>query len=70
MSGIVKWFNNRKGYGFITPDGSETDIFVHYSNIVASEGEFKKLKDGEAVTFEVRQSDKGPEAVNVKAKTA
>ncbi|MFX0100534.1 MAG: cold shock domain-containing protein [Candidatus Hodarchaeota archaeon] len=64
----MKWFNNRKGFGFITPDGVEgndNDVFVHYSNIVAPEGEFRKLRDGQKVQFGIRQSDKGPEAINV-----
>ena len=60
--GTVKWFNSRKGYGFIaTPDGS--DVFVHYSNIV-SEG-FKNLEEGDSVTFDIVQGEKGPRAENV-----
>ena len=73
--GHVKWFDLKKGYGFITPlneDGSlplendkSNDIFVHFSNI-EMEG-FKKLEAGDVVEFEVRDSDsKGPEAINVK----
>ena len=63
MKGTVKWFNNRKGYGFICKeDGS--DIFVHYSSIDAPG--FKTLDPGEEVNFEVEDTDRGPEARNVK----
>ncbi len=61
-TGKVKWFNAEKGYGFITStDG--TDIFVHYSAI-QGEG-FKTLDEGQAVSFDVTQSDRGPQASNV-----
>ncbi len=60
--GTVKWFNAPKGYGFITRESGE-DIFVHYSGIVG-EG-FKSLKEGDAVTFEIEETSKGPQAVNV-----
>lgn len=60
--GRIKWFDNKKGYGFITVDGME-DIFVHYSNI---EGDgFKTLRDGEPVKCEVLQGEKGLYAENV-----
>jgi CspA family cold shock protein len=63
-SGTVKWFNDAKGYGFITPDeGSGKDLFVHHSNIVG-EG-FKSLTEGSKVEFEQREGAKGPEATNV-----
>jgi cold shock protein len=61
--GRVKWFNEKKGYGFIEADG-EGDVFVHYSAIEGSG--FRSLSDGEQVSFEVEQSSKGPQAVNVK----
>ena len=61
-TGKVKFFNNEKGYGFITSDDGK-DIFVHYTGI-QSDG-FKSLEDGEAVTFDVIDGDKGPQAVNV-----
>jgi CspA family cold shock protein len=65
--GTVKWFNQRRGYGFIlTPDGRE--IFVHYSNI-AGHG-FKTLGQGEQVTFEIVQGQKGLRAENVVQKSA
>jgi CspA family cold shock protein len=62
-TGIVKWFNNAKGYGFITPDGESKDVFVHHSQI-AGEG-YKSLNEGQKVEFEVREGQKGPEATNV-----
>ncbi|GAB4313330.1 MAG: cold-shock protein [Promethearchaeota archaeon] len=65
-TGIVKWFNARKGYGFITPNEGDKDCFVHYSAIVADEGEFRTLDEGDEVEFEVGDGRKGPEARNVK----
>jgi len=62
-SGTVKWFNDSKGYGFITPDDGAKDVFVHFSNI-AGEG-FKTLAEGARVEFETREGTKGPEATNV-----
>lgn len=61
-TGKVKWFNAEKGYGFITAEDG-TDIFVHYSAI-QSEG-FKTLDEGAEVSFDVTQSDRGPQASNV-----
>ena len=60
--GTVKWFNNQKGYGFIS-DEQGNDVLVHYSGI-AAEG-FKSLEEGQAVEFEVTEGEKGPQAVNV-----
>jgi CspA family cold shock protein len=62
-SGTVKWFNDSKGYGFISPDEGSKDLFVHHSNIVG-EG-FKSLDEGARVSFEQREGSKGPEATNV-----
>ncbi|NQS88578.1 cold shock domain-containing protein [Patescibacteria group bacterium] len=60
--GTVKWFDDRKGYGFITrADGK--DVFVHFSNITR-EG-FKSLKEGDKVSFDVQESERGPQAINV-----
>ncbi len=63
INGTVKWFNNSKGYGFITPEGDETDVFVHYSAI-QSEG-FKTLEEGQRVEFVITQGDKGLHAQDV-----
>jgi cold shock protein len=62
-SGTVKWFNDSKGYGFITPDEGSKDLFVHHSNI-AGEG-FKSLTEGARVSFDAQEGAKGPEATNV-----
>lgn len=64
VTGIVKWFNESKGYGFITPSDGSQDVFVHFSAI-QSEG-FKTLSEGQTVEFEVQQGAKGPQAANVK----
>lgn len=66
--GIVKWFNDAKGYGFLREDGQEQDIFVHYSSI---EGEgFKTLEPGEEVEFHLTQGPKGLKADKVMRKAA
>ena len=62
-NGIVKWFNDDKGYGFITPDDGGKDLFVHHSG-VAGEG-FKSLAEGAKVEFEPSEGQKGPQATNV-----
>ena len=66
LTGKVKWFNAEKGYGFITRDDGDKDVFVHYSSILGSG--FKSLKEGDAVEFEVVQGDKGPQAKDVTIK--
>ena len=63
-TGTVKWFDGRKGFGFIVPDEGGDELFVHHSDI-QMEG-FKDLKDGQAVEFEVGEGKKGPCAQNVK----
>ena len=63
MDGKVKWFNAKKGYGFITgADGK--DVFVHFSDIISTG--YKTLKDGQEVTYDLTDSSKGPKAANVK----
>ena len=63
-TGSVKWFNDDKGFGFITPDDQSKDLFVHHSAI---EGDgFKSLAEGAKVSYEAEAGDKGPKAVNVK----
>lgn len=61
--GVVKWFNDAKGFGFITPDNGTKDCFVHYSAISGSG--FKSLAEGDVVEFEVTQGQKGAQAANV-----
>jgi len=63
IKGKVKWFNDQKGYGFITPDDGSADVFVHHTSIVGQG--FKTLAENQAVEFEVTTSDKGPKAANV-----
>ena len=62
--GTVKWFNDAKGFGFITPDGGGDDLFVHFSSV---EGDgFKSLQEGQAVEFEAVEGRKGQEAKSVR----
>lgn len=62
MTGTVKWFNAEKGFGFITNENGE-DVFAHFSQI--QKDGFKTLEDGEAVSFDVVEGDKGPQAANI-----
>jgi len=64
-TGTVKWFNESKGFGFITPEDGGKDVFVHFSQIQA-EG-FKVLTEGQSVTFNVEDGPKGPQATRVSA---
>ena len=63
VTGTVKWFNDSKGFGFITPDTGTEDLVAHFSAINASG--FKTLKEGQKVTFEVTTGQKGPQASNI-----
>ena len=63
QQGTVKWFSRVKGYGFITPETGEPDVFVHYSAIQGTG--YRNLETGQQVTFNVEDSAKGPQAVNV-----
>jgi CspA family cold shock protein len=62
--GKVKWFSDTKGYGFISPDDGGDDVFVHYSTVQGGD-EFKSLKEGDSVEFEVTTGPKGKQAANV-----
>lgn len=62
-TGTVKWFNEAKGFGFISPSDGGKDVFVHFSAIQADG--FRTLAEGQAVSFEVEQGPKGPQAANV-----
>ncbi|MBU1664273.1 MAG: cold-shock protein [Gammaproteobacteria bacterium] len=66
-TGTVKWFNETKGFGFITPDGGGEDLFAHFSAIQM--GGFKTLKDGQRVSFEITQGPKGKQASNIQNAT-
>lgn len=65
MTGTVKWFNESKGFGFITPQDGSKDVFVHFSAI-AKQG-FRTLAEGQQVSFDVENGAKGPQATNVQA---
>ena len=64
-TGTVKWFNDSKGFGFITPDGGGKDLFAHHSSIQGTG--YKSLKEGQKVSFDVTQGPKGKQASNIQA---
>ena len=64
-TGTVKWFKDDKGFGFITRDDDENDVFVHHSAIQDTSGGFKSLNEGDKVEFDVVQGQKGPAAENL-----
>jgi CspA family cold shock protein len=68
LVGTVKWFNNQKGYGFITPKDGGNDLFIHHSGIVTAEGEFASLDEGDEVEYTAQQGQKGMEAKDVVVK--
>ncbi|MGE4368070.1 MAG: cold-shock protein [Burkholderiaceae bacterium] len=63
LTGTVKWFNDAKGFGFITPDNGGEDLFAHFSSIQMNG--FKTLKEGQKVSFEIAQGPKGKQALNI-----
>lgn len=67
-SGVVKWFNNAKGYGFVTPDNGDEDIFAHFSEIVMDG--YKTLKEGQQVEFEIEEGPKGLHAQKIQFEPA
>lgn len=66
QTGIVKWFDDGKGFGFITPDGGGKDLFAHHSEI-KNGGGFRSLAEGAKVSFEATQGAKGPQASNIRS---
>jgi CspA family cold shock protein len=65
QTGIVKWFDEGKGFGFITPDGGGKDVFAHFREIQGDAG-FKTLAENQRVQFEITQGQKGPQASNIR----
>jgi CspA family cold shock protein len=66
QTGKVKWFNDAKGFGFITPDNGGQDLFAHFTQIQSSGG-FRSLQEGQSVRFEVTQGTKGPQASDIRS---
>ena len=66
-TGIVKWFNSAKGYGFVCPDGGGQDVFAHFSSIVMDG--YKSLKAGQSVNFEIQEGPKGLHAIDISARS-
>ena len=67
VNGTVKWFNDEKGYGFIEQENGGADVFVHFRQVNNPQGGRVSLADGQSVTFEIGQGQKGPQAENVTA---
>jgi len=65
VKGTVKWFNSKKGFGFITREDSSEDVFVHFSAIQGEKDDFKIIYEGDIVEFDVVEGQKGPQASNV-----
>jgi CspA family cold shock protein len=66
IKGTVKWFNSRRGFGFISRESDKRDVFVHYTAILSADGDgFKDLREGQMVAFEMVESERGPMASNV-----
>jgi len=65
VNGTVKWFNNEKGFGFIEPENGGKDVFVHFRQINSNGHDRVSLDDGQKVTFEIGEGEKGPQAENV-----
>ena len=65
LTGVVKWFNEDKGFGFIKQDNDESDVFVHYTGINDQNGGRRTLIEGQNVSFEIGEGKKGPQAINV-----
>jgi len=65
INGTVKWFNDEKGYGFIEPSNGGSDVFVHFRQVNNTDGGRVSLAEGQSVTFEVGEGQKGPQAENV-----
>jgi CspA family cold shock protein len=71
IKGKVEWFDTKKGYGFIKPDGEDKDVFVHFSKILEKEGEYRILEAGQSVEFEIIEVERSdgnskPQAINVR----
>ncbi len=67
LNGTVKWFNSEKGYGFITPEQGGNDVFVHFRQVNRTAPGRVELQEGQSVTFEIGEGQKGPQAENVTA---
>lgn len=65
FTGKVKWFSNAKGFGFITNDNDQQDVFVHFSSIKEDNGKYRTLNEGQKVKFQIEQAEKGFKANNV-----